>query len=78
MSSSVRGGGGELTMYLKHWELVSDSIWLDKALVTYIQTLRKLLLLLVNYAKPEINFVGLFKVRLHLHNLRECFLGVLQ
>jgi len=34
--------------------------------------------LLVDNAQAEINFVGLLKVGLHLHNLGKCFLGVFQ
>lgn len=36
---------------------------------THLQTLAVLLLLLVNYAKPEVDFVCLVKARFHLHDL---------
>jgi hypothetical protein len=45
---------------------------------TYLKTLLVFLLLLVNYAKPEINFICLLEVGLHSHYLRECLLGVLK
>lgn len=44
---------------------------------TNLQTLTKLGLLLVYYTKSEINLIGLFEVGLHLHDLRESFLGML-
>jgi hypothetical protein len=34
-----------------------------------LETLLVFLLLLVNYAQAKINFVGLFKIRLHAHDL---------
>jgi len=43
---------------------------------TNFKTLLKLLLLLVDYAKSEIDLVGLLKVWLHAHDLRECLLGM--
>jgi hypothetical protein len=49
----------------------------DNVLET-VQTLVELLLLFVNYAKAEVNLVGLFKCRLHAHNLRESLFGVLE
>jgi len=44
----------------------------------YFQALLKLLLLLVDDAKSEVNLIGLFKVWLHAHDLREGLFGVLQ
>lgn len=44
---------------------------------TYVETLAELLLLLVYYTKPEVDFIGLLKIGLHAHHLRECFLGML-
>lgn len=44
----------------------------------YIQTVAELLLLLVNYAQAEVNFVGLFEVRGHTHNLGESLLGMIE
>jgi hypothetical protein len=41
---------------------------------TYFKTRLIFLLLLVNYTKTEINFIGLFEIRLHAHDLRESFL----
>jgi len=35
-------------------------------------------LLLVNDTEPEIDFVGLFEVGLHTHDLRKRFLGMLK
>ena len=78
MSSSVRGGGGELTMYLKHCDLVSGIARRDKLMATYIQTLAELLLLFVYNTESEVDLVGLLKVGLHLHDLRECLFGVVQ
>ncbi len=43
-----------------------------------LQTRAVLLLLLVNYAEPEVYFVRLLEVGLHLHDLGECLFGVLQ
>ena len=36
------------------------------------------LLLLVNYTESEVDFVGLFEVGLHAHDLRKRFLGMLK
>ena len=44
---------------------------------THIQTGIVLLLLLVDYAKAEVDLVGLLKVWRHSHNLREGLFGVL-
>lgn len=46
--------------------------------VTYIETLRKLLLLLVNYSEAEINLVGLFEFRCHTHDLGERLLRMIK
>lgn len=45
---------------------------------SYIQTVAELLLLLVYYAQAEVDFVGLFKVRGHTHNLGESLLGMVE
>jgi hypothetical protein len=45
---------------------------------TYLQTLLKLRLLLVDDAEAEVYLVRLLEVWLHTHNLREGFFGVLQ
>lgn len=65
-------------MYLKHCsQLASRNYSCTMLLVrSYLETGRKLLLLLVNYAEAEVNFVGLLEVRLHAHHLRKGFLGV--
>lgn len=84
MSSSVRGRGGSLTIYLKHcgkkekkWSAVRSHVdqgqWL-----TYIKTLTELLLLLVYYAQAEVNLVGLLKLWRHAHNLRKGLFGVVE
>lgn len=44
----------------------------------YLQTLRILLLLLVNDAEPKVDLVGFLEVRLHVHHLREGFLGMFE
>ena len=44
----------------------------------YLQALRVLLLLLVDYPKTEVNLIGLVKVWLHEHHLRKGFFGVLE
>jgi len=49
-----------------------------KTRFTDLETLLELLLLLVNYAKSEVDLICLFEVGLHAHDLREGFLGVLQ
>ena len=67
-------------MYLKHLKTVSKAepaiytlyIW------TYLQALVELLLLLVDYTQSEVDFVGLFEVRGHSHNLRESFLRMIK
>lgn len=83
MSSSVRGRGGSLTIYLKHWGTKRKGVsfqpphhryqWL-----TYIKTLVELLLLLVYYAETEVNLVGLLKLGRHAHDLRKGLFGVVQ
>jgi hypothetical protein len=45
---------------------------------TYVQTLIKLLLLLVDYAETEVYLIGLLEVWLHAHNLRKGLLGMLE
>ena len=45
---------------------------------TDFETLLKFLLLLVDYAQPEVDLVCLLKIGLHTHDLREGFLGVFQ
>lgn len=44
--------------------------------ITYFQTVDKLRLLLVDYTQPEVNLIGLIKVRLDLHNLGKGLLGI--
>ena len=46
--------------------------------ITNLKTLAEFLLLLVDYAQAEINFVGLFELRGHAHHLRESLLGVIK
>ena len=41
----------------------------DSGVLTYLQTLHVLLLLLVDYTEPEVDFASLLKVRLHAHDL---------
>ena len=80
MSSSVKGGGGELTMYLKHYDAIrerSNLAW-QHVENTYLKTLLILRLLLVYYTKPEVNLIGLLKVGLHLHDLGESLLSMIQ
>ena len=77
MSSSVNGRGGFVTMYLKHWCDVSCCYNLRWE-CTYIQTLVELLLLLINYAKAEVNLVGLLERRFHTHDLGKGLFGMLQ
>jgi hypothetical protein len=48
------------------------------AVYTYVQTLIELLLLLIDYAKAKVDFVGLLKIWLHAHDLRECLFGMLK
>jgi hypothetical protein len=44
----------------------------------YLERLSELSLLLVNYTKPEVDFVGLLEARLHAHDLGEGFFGMLE
>ena len=77
MSSSVRGRGGLVTMYLKHCCRVRARFE-DLFACTYVQTLVELLLLLVYYTQAEVDFVCLLEVGLHAHNLGESLFGVLK
>jgi hypothetical protein len=43
---------------------------------TYLKTLLVFLLLLIDYTKAEIDFVGFLEVWLHAHDLRESFLSM--
>ena len=43
----------------------------------YLETLTELLLLLINYAETEVDLVGLLKIWLHSHHLREGFFCML-
>lgn len=69
-------------MYLKHYKAkrvsYPSSTIQRPMLTTYIKTLAELLLLLVYYSETEVNFIGLFKLRRHAHDLREGFFGVVQ
>lgn len=42
------------------------------------QALIELLLLLVYYSETKVDFIGLFKVRRHAHDLRESLFGVVE
>lgn len=44
----------------------------------YLKALLVLLLLLVNYTEAKVDLVGLFEIRLHAHDLRKRFFGMLQ
>lgn len=46
--------------------------------MTYLQTVLELLLLFVDYAESKVDLIGLLKVWLHAHNLRESFFGMFQ
>ena len=45
---------------------------------TNLQALVVFLLLLVDNPKSEVDLIRLFKIRLHAHDLRECFFGVFE
>lgn len=45
---------------------------------SYLQTLAELLVLLVYYAKPEVDLVRLFEFRVHPHDLGKRLLGVVE
>jgi hypothetical protein len=45
---------------------------------TYVQTLVKFLLLFINYAETEVDFIRLLEVGLHAHDLRKRLFGVLE
>ena len=53
-----------------------DQVW--NMALAHLKTLRKLLLLLVDYAQPEVDFVGFLEVGLHSHDLGEGLLGMLE
>lgn len=44
----------------------------------YLETLLISLLLFVDYAEAEVDFVGLLEMGLHRHNLRKGFLGMFE
>ena len=46
--------------------------------VTNLETLVEFLLLLVDYTEAKVDLVGLLKIGLQFHDLRKCFLGVLE
>jgi hypothetical protein len=43
---------------------------------TYLETLRKFVLLLIYYTESEVDLIGLVKVGLNLHDLGERLLGI--
>lgn len=45
---------------------------------TYLKTLLEFLLLLVDYAKSEVDLIRLLKIWLHAHDLRKGFLCMFQ
>ena len=65
-------------MYLKHWNTVSQSPTTAGKASSYLQTLLELLLLLVYYTEAEVDLVGLLETRVHAHDLRKGFFGVLE
>lgn len=68
-------------MYLKHFACVNMLLScanIRGGSCIYLKTLAVFLLLLVYYTQAKVDFVGLFKIGLHLHDLRESFLGVIQ
>lgn len=50
----------------------------EKLLMTYLQTLVKLLLLLVYDTETEVDLIGLFEIRSHAHNLGEGLLSMIK
>jgi hypothetical protein len=52
--------------------------WRIDNVLEALQTLTVLLLLLVNYAEPEVDLVCLVEARFHLHDLREGFFCMIQ
>lgn len=64
----------------KTLHVITSAMYLRKsvAIYAYLQALLKLLLLFIDNAKSEVDLVRLFKVRLHSHNLRECFLSMIE
>ena len=64
-------------MYLKHCKRVRIWKGSDTGL-TNLQTVAIFALLLVNYAKTEIDFICLFEVWSHAHDLGECLFGVVE
>ena len=58
--------------------LVSKIAGVEIIVGIYLKTLVIFLLLLVDYAQAEVDLVRLLEIRLHLHDLRKCFFGVVQ
>lgn len=77
ISSSVNGGGGEFTIYLKHYKLLVNlrDIHVCK---TNLQALSIFGLLLVYYAQSEVYLVRFLEVGLHLHDLGESLFSVVE
>ena len=67
-----------MTIYWKHFLNGQLDGCRSHSKTAHLKTLLVLLLLFVDYAKPEVDLVGLLKVRRHLHHLREGLLGVFQ
>jgi hypothetical protein len=66
-------------MYRKHCKLISGLSNVSFSLqAAYLKTLLVLLLLLVNYTQAKVDFVGLFEIGLHTHDLRKRFFGMLK
>ncbi len=59
-------------------ERLAGLTWRVVGGMTYAQTLGVLGLLLVNYTKAEVDFVGLVELGRHAHDLGEGFFGVLK
>jgi hypothetical protein len=66
-------------MYRKHCKHQRDLSNVSFSLqAAYLKTLLVLLLLLVNYTQAKVDFVGLFEIGLHAHDLRKRFFGMLK
>ena len=65
-------------MYRKHCKQLACRVTRTSLQAAYFKTLLVFLLLLVNYTKAKVDFVGLLEVGLHAHDLGKRFFGMLQ
>lgn len=61
----------------KALQIIRHSSTIISRAITYLQTLVKLLLLLIYDSQPEVDLVGLLEIRRHAHHLRESLFRVI-